>query len=308
MSVDNAKTAILLPPLSFLDDAPLVTMFLQVLENNVLVTYPVSLYTRENTGKMKWLGFVYAFLYTGKDGKKVAHITYPLCFDDNYKKEIYERLLKETEELASAFGASRMEYQGYQHVTGDVFKPLSGIKFGNTLNADFLDFVKEKGFVQKEVNSCYQVLPSGIPEEPVTVYTISGFQERKQKYLELCRVCDSFPQLFDMGHASAWFGERFFDEELVIFAESGEERGVVRWFPQSLFGGGRGAKVVRLLFCGTPQFTCGDIAQALKKIAGSGIETIQIADIPQGPIEDTVKKWGQKVYETVDMVYYYEDI
>ncbi|KYK35063.1 MAG: hypothetical protein HXS46_06330 [Theionarchaea archaeon] len=306
--VDDAKTAILLPPLSFLDDAPLVTMFSRVLENNVLVTYPVSLYTRESKGEMKWLGFVYAFLYTGKDGKKVAHITYPLCFDDNYKKEIYERLLKETEELASAFGASRMEYQGYQHVTGDVFKPLSGIKFGNTLNADFLDFVKEKGFVQKEVRSCYKVSLSEIPEEPVNVYTISDFPERKQKYLELCRVCDSFPQLFDMGQVSAWVGEHFFDEEWVIFAESGEERGVIRWFPQSLFGGGRGAKVVRLLFCGTPQFMCASIAQALSKIARSGIDKIQIADIPQGPIENAVKKWGWKVYETVDMVYYYGDI
>lgn len=308
MSLDTAKSVILLPPLSFLKNAPFVTMFSGTVENNVLVTYPVSLFDRDTFGKIEWLGFLYIFLYTGKDGRKVGHITYPLCFDASHRREIFERLLSEVEELATAFGASRMEYEGYQHVTGEMFQPVSAIKFGNTPDADFLEFVKDKGFTQKGVSPCYEVESPEIKEEPISVYTIADDHERRRAYLEVCRLSDSFPQLFDVDQILASppgiAEQSFFHKEWVVFTESGEEKGVLRWFPQSLFGG-EGAKIARMLFFeATPEFVCSSVTETLKWINNSGISRIQVADIPEGsPTEDVLKELGgTRVYETVHMV------
>ena len=308
MSLDTAQSVILLPPLSFLKNAPFVTMFSGTVENNILVTYPVSLCDRDTYGKIEWLGFLYIFLYTGKDGKKVGHITYPLCFDALHKKEIFERLLTEVEELATAFGASRMEYEGYRNLTGEMFQPVSVIKFGNTSDADFLQFVKEKGFTQKRVSPCYEVESPEIKEEPISVYTISDHHERRRAYFELCWLSDSFPQLFDVDQVLASppsiAEQSFFHEDWVIFTESGEEKGVLRWFPQSLFGG-EGAKIARLLFFeATPEFVCSSVTETLKRITLSGISKIQVADIPEGsPTEDVLKELGgTRVCETVHMV------
>lgn len=308
MYLDTAKSVILLPPLSFLKDAPFVTMFSGTVENNLLVTYPVSLYDRGALGKMEWLGFLYVFLYTGKDGKKAGHITYPLCFDPDHKWEIYERLLTEGEELATAFGASRMEYEGYQHVTGEMFQPISTIKFGNTPNADFLHIAREKGFAQKSVNLCYEVQSPAVGETSISVYTISDFCERRRAYLELCRLSDSYLQLFDIDQIRAsppsMTEKVYFHEDWVIFSESGKERGALRWFPQSLFGG-EGAKVARLLFFkATPEFVCSSVTETLTRITHSGIFRIQVADIPEGSItEDVLKRLGgTKVCEIVRMV------
>ena len=72
--IQNAKTSILLPPLSFLKNAPFVMLSSGIIEKNVLLTYPMSLYTRDGNGKMNYLGFLYTFLFTGKDGSVVAAI------------------------------------------------------------------------------------------------------------------------------------------------------------------------------------------------------------------------------------------
>lgn len=311
MIIDNAKSAILLPPLSFLENAPFVTMFGGVVENNVLVTYPVSLYTRDNSGKMNWLGFLYAFLFTGKDGKRVCSVTYPLCFDDTYKKEIYGRLLKETEELASAFKASRMVYQGYRCVTGEILHPVSTITFGNIPNEDFLEFVKDNHFVQKEVKSCYEILSPAVVSEESIAYTIPDFYERRRKYLELCRLSDSFAQLFDLEsiirQPPGLMDRFYFKEEWVVFTESENEKGVLRWFPQSSFNKGNKAKVARMLFYNaTPEFIWRSITETLKRITLAGIPQIHLADIPESFPESKLKDMGaSKVYETVHMVKYY---
>lgn len=305
--IENAKPAILLPPLSFLGDAPFITLSSGVLEKKVLLSYPISLYTREN-GKINWLGFLYAFLFTGKEGERVASIAYPLCFDESYKQEIFERLLKEVEELASAFKASRIEYEGYQHVTGELFKPCSTIVFGNTPNADFLDFVKTKEFIQTRITSCYEIEWSSTREGNVHVYTAPDFHHRRRHYLELCSVSDSFYQEFDVESVLSLppdTTERFLKEEWVVFTQSERERGCLRWFPQSLFDHTRRreAKIARLLFdkC-TPEFVCDSVVETMNRIASAGMNLIQIGDVPEGSTESCLESLGgSKVCEIVYM-------
>ena len=309
--IDNAKSAILLPPLTFLRNAPFVTMFSGTVEKNVLVTYPVSLYTRSDQQKMNWLGFLYIFLYTAKDGKKAGYMTYPLCFDCDNKWEIYKKLFKEVEELATAFGASRMEYEGYQSITGELLEPLSVTKFGNVPDIDFLEFIKTKGFTQKEMKPCYEVVSPEIGEESINVYTISDFSQRRREYLDVCRMSDSFPQLFDIEQvltSSPGVVEHFyFRKDWVLFFKSGNGRGVLRWFPQSLFNRD-GAKVARMLFVdASPEVACSGVTETLRRILSSGVDRVQIADVPEGSLTESTLKalGGSKVYEAVYMVKHY---
>ena len=300
----DAKSTILLPPLSFLKKAPFITMFSRIVENNILVTYPITVYTRKSTGKMMWLGFLYTFLFTGKDGKKVSFVSYPLCFDDNHKNDIYQRLLKEAEELATAFKASRIVYEGYQCITGDVIPPISTITFGNTVNPDFLTVAKENQFLPQEVNPCYEI-DTFTATGDVTVYSISDFSKRRYNYLALCSVCDSFLQHIDVNtltsHPPGVMDKVFFNKEWILFSQDQLQKGCMRWFPQSLFDKEKkGAKIVRTLFYNaSPDFIHESITGALQKISLSGIKRVQING---AGIEDTLKDMGKKVYETVYMV------
>lgn len=308
----NAKAAILYPPLTFLNDAPFLTMSAGILEKKVLLTYPMSLYTRADSGKIEWLGFLYVFLFTAKNQKKVAQVTYPLCFDRAHEKEIYERLLKEAEELARAFGASQLQYEGHLHLTKELFKPYSTVVFGNVLNPSFLALLREKGFTQEGVTSCYEVEGALEPGGGrLTTYTISDFNARRSRYLHFCETSSSFLQAFErlsVEQLPMSATERgYFREEWVLFLGSeGREVGCVRWFPQSVFTGEmRGeAKIVRLLF--------GDVAsevmvegvrEALRQIGSQGMKKIQVADVAAGsPIESYLKGVGDKVGETMLMV------
>jgi hypothetical protein len=302
----DIQSVILFPPLSFLREAAFVTMFHRVVETNILVTYPITLYTRDDNGTMDWLGFLYTFLCTGKDGAKTSFITYPLCFSEEHKREIYERLLKEAGELARAFGASRMEYEGYQSITGEVVYPLSGMTFGNTCNTDFIQAAEDNQFTVKKVDFCYEVTPLAASES-LRIYTIPDFLERRRAYLELCSMCDSFPQYIDVekivGQPPGITDRMYFKKDWIIFTESGEEKGAIRWIPQSI-GKEKKAKIVRMLFynAGT-DFVCNSVRGAINQI-GMSADRIQVADIPGGtPLEDMVKNLGGvKVYETLHMV------
>lgn len=303
----HARTAILLPPLTFLEDAPLVTLTSHVIEKNVLVTYPISLFTREDRGKMNWLGFLYAFLFIRKDGKKVAQISYPLCFDQSHQWEIFERLFKEVEELASAFKASQIVYEGYNNVRKPLFKPYSAIAFGNTVNAAFLDFVKTKGFTQTDVNYCCEIEWSPHRTCDVNLYTISDFYKRRREYLELCRASPSFNQLFDVESVAALPPhsiERFFKREWVIFTESEKGKCCLRWFPQSIFAKEmtREAKIARILFT-APEAVFDSAVETLNYLHAQGKPRVQIADIPENLINDLEKMGASPVHETVYMVY-----
>ncbi len=305
----DAKSTILLPPLSFLKEAPFVTMFSRVVENNILVTYPITLYTRKD-GKMNWLGFLYTFLFTGKDGKRVSFVCYPLCFD--HKKEVYQRLLKEAEELATAFKASRMVYEGYQLITGDMIPPFSSITFGNTVNPDFLEVVKENQFAVQDIKHCYEITSAFDSAGDVTVYTAPDLYERRQKYLALCSMCDSYPQTIDATIKTQPPGimdNVYFNEEWVLFTECESQKGCIRWVPQSLFDKEKkGAKIVRILFHNaSSDFIRESVTEAIKKIFSSGVTRIQVADVLEGSVtEGVLKQLGEKVYDTVYMVKQYE--
>jgi hypothetical protein len=98
----------------------------------------------------------------------------------------------------------------------------------------------------------------------------------------------------------------YFKEEWVVFTESEKEKGCIRWFPQSLFGGGEKAKVARMLFHNaTPEFVSTAITEALAMIASSGVTEVQLADIPACLPESVLKSMGaSKVCEIVQMVKY----
>jgi hypothetical protein len=281
-----------------------MTMFSGVVENNVMVTYPVSLHTRGKTGGMNWLGFLYTFLYTGKDGEKVATISYPLCFDNEHKTEIYTRLLTEVEELATAFKASRTEYTGYANCSQEV-DPVSDMVCGNVVNEDFLTFIKNE-FTEKGVYYCYEVVP--ISGEPENVYTISDFNMRRRKYLELLHGSDSFVQKFDLEtflrEPPGILEKFYFEKEWVIFAESENERGCCRWVPS--FRNITSAHVVRLILEGSPAYVAQTIPDMLKMI-GLYANTVYIGSIKNKSAEEQAIKemGGKKVYETVSMVKYY---
>jgi hypothetical protein len=299
--------------LSLLKKAPFINLFFDAMEKSIVLTYPLSLYVRNDLGRIRWLGFIYAFLFKRKNGKKVVQLTYPLIFDNTHQEEIYERLLAETEELASDFGAEQIEAEGFRDISGTMFDPLSSVAFGNVPNADFLQFLEAKGFLQKEVKSCYQIKWSSHLQEKgmVQEYTVSGFHERKRQYLELLQLSDSCAQSVYPSHSIAVpppVTERFyFKEEWVIFTQSETERCCLRWFPQSIFVKKmkKEAKVVRLL-CGktSREFICNSMVAMFNKISSHGIDTLQISDIPPGSdVESFLQRWGGfKVYETVCMV------
>lgn len=311
--IQNARTALLLPPLSFLGNSPFLTLTAGIIEKNILLTYPISLYSREEHGKMNWLGFVYTFLFTGKNGERCASITYPLCFNESCKNEIFERLFKEVEELAAAFKAKQILYEGYQNVRGELFNPTSGIGFGNIWNRDFLDFIKKKGFVETRTTSTYEIewLSDLKSSRDICAYTVSGIDQRRRHYLELCSACDSFLQLFDLEsvmarplNACEMF---YFREEWIVFTERGSERGCLRWFPQFIFTEEmkREAKIARLLFDDAAlEFMWASVAETMNRICASGMNRIQIADIPRGSlIESNLESLGGfKICETVLMV------
>lgn len=314
----NMKTAILFPPLSFLKTAPFAMLFSGFMQKKMLLTYPLSLYTRKDTGEINWLGFIYSFLFTGKDREKICSITYPLCFDKTRTEEIFERLLKEVEELALSFGASRIEYEGYQNVTGEIFSPVSVIGFGNTPNPAFLTFIKEKGFIQNHVNPCYEVTWSPQYEnqwstKDIRVYTIPDFHQRRTQYYTMCSLSDSFVQYIDVEHIKTTFspaGDRFFKEDWIIFTEAGEEKGCFRWIPHTVVAhkkdSKREAKIIRLLFHkATPQFMVTSTAAVLTRIHKTGGTRIQTVNSGQHPIESMLKDVNaSKVYETVTMIKY----
>ncbi len=314
LSLNDARTGIFLPPLSSLEYAPFINPFFYVKEGDTLMTYPLSLYRREGHGKMKWLGFIYAFLFTRKDGKKTLQITYPLCFDHDNAWEIYERLFSEVEELASDAGAFQIEYEGYQNMRGKMFYPLSSVAFGSQPDPFFLEFIKSKKFIQKDILSCYQVEWSFIPQDkykPLHCYTLSGFRQRKIHYLDLCRASESFAQRIDpdcLPSLPPPITERFFaKKEWIIFTESGNQRGCLRWVPQSLFDKEmkREAKVMRMLFSdATSEFMHASVVEMLNTILTLGMNRIQISDIQDRESEKYLRERGAfPVYEIIQMVY-----
>lgn len=293
-------------------------MFSGFMQKKMLLTYPLSLYIRKNTGEINWLGFIYSFLFTGKSKEKVCGITYPLCFDNVHTEEIFEKLLKEVEELALSFGASRIEYEGYQNVTGKIFAPVSNIGFGNTPNPAFLRFIKKNGFIQKNIRSCYEVSWSSIYEnqwstEYIRLNTIPDFHCRKNQYYNMCSWSDSFTQYINTNHVKSIYPptqSKFFKKDWIIFAESGKEKGCFRWIPHAAFthkkDSKREAKIIRLLFHNaTPTFMVTSTAAVLTHIHKKGMNQIQIANIGQHKIESMFKDLNaSKVYETVAMVKY----
>jgi hypothetical protein len=313
--IEQAKVGILLPHLSFLKKAHFINLFFDAMEKSMVLTYPLSLYVRDDSGKIRWLGFVFAFLFTRKNGKKSVQLTYPVSFDEKRQEEIYERLLKEVEELASDWEADRIEVEGYRNISGDIFEPLSSIAFGNVPNFEFMRFLKIKGFLKEEVKPCYQITwsPRQQESENFRAYTVSDFRQRKKQYLELLQLSDSCAQLVSPSHLAALsppITERFyFNEEWVIFTQSEMRRGCLRWFPQSLFDEGmtREAKVVRILHGkAPPEFVDCSMTAGFNKISLHGISTLQVADISSGSDEESfLKTWGGfKVYETVRLIQY----
>ncbi|MGC1119680.1 MAG: hypothetical protein WBA22_01185 [Candidatus Methanofastidiosia archaeon] len=304
MIVKDAKCALLFPPLCYLGGAPFVTMFSGVIEKNVLVTYPLSLYGRGPSGVMEWLGFLYAFLYTAKDGEKVCTMAYPLCFvKEPIEKEfeIYERLFKEVEELAQAFGVLRMEYEGYQNITGDIMVPLSSMVCGNTVNEEFLKFIKTKGFEERRVTSCYEIpVPAGGAEYS---YTIVDLNERRRKYLELLEKSHSFPQ-----HVSAKklleeppgiMDRLFFKKGWIIFCQEEEKEGCLRWVPS--LGNKERARVLRVIFRNAnSNFVCTGMEDMLRLVASNGVRTVQVADIVESSkLEKVFERMnGNPVYKS----------
>jgi hypothetical protein len=308
MNVNDAKCALLFPPLRYLGGAPFVTMFSGVIERNVLVTYPLSLYKRGPSGVMEWLGFLYAFLYTAKDGEKVCTLAYPLCFvKGSFEEEceIYERLFKEVEELAQAFGVSRMEYEGYQGVTGDIMIPLSSMVCGNTVNDEFLKFAKTKGFEERRVTFCYELsIPAGQPEFS---YTIADLNERRRKYLELLEWSDSFPQQISaedlLREPPGIMDRSFLKEKWIIFCQQGEKEGCLRWAPCD--GDTGRAQVLRVIFKNADfDFFCAGMVDMVKAVVSNGIRIVHVDDISESSrLRQVLERMnGRPVYKSLLLV------
>lgn len=314
--LEQARVGILLPQLSLLKKAHFINLFFDAMEDSKVLTYPLSLYIRDDSGRIHWLGFVFAFLFRRKNGKKSVHLTYPLCFDEIYQVEVYERLFAEIEELALDFGAERVEIEGYRNISGDIFEPLSSVAFGNAPNLEFMQFLETWGFLQEEVRSCYQIPWTSRMQESDTVqaYTLPDFHQRKTQYLELLQLSDSYIQSISPSSSIALpppITERFyFNEKWVIFTQSKMERCCFRWFPQSLFDRKmkREAKVVRILQGrASPDVVRKSIVSGFNRISSQGIDTLQVADISPGSnVESLLKTWGgTRVYDTVRMARYY---
>jgi hypothetical protein len=308
MNMNDAKCALLFPPLCYLGGAPFVTMFSGVIERNVLVTYPLSLYERGPSGVMEWLGFLYAFLYTAKDEEKVCTLAYPLCFvkgSPEEECEIYERLFKEVEELAQAFGVSRMEYEGYQSITGDLMVPLSSMVCGNTVNEEFLRFVKTKGFEERRVTFCYEVpVPAGQPEYS---YTIADLNERRRKYLELLEWSDSFPQHMSaddlLKEPPGIMDRSFLKEKWIVFCQQEEKEGCLRWVPCDDDAGR--ARVLRVIFKNADSnFSYGGMVDMFRAMATNGVRTVQLADVVESSgLESVLERMnGKPVYKSLLLV------
>ncbi|MBU6996653.1 MAG: hypothetical protein HXS42_03290 [Theionarchaea archaeon] len=312
-STKQIRAGILLPQLSLLRNALFINPFFDAVKDSMVLTYPLSLYVRDDSGRIRWLGFIYAFLFTRKNGKKSVQITYPLSFDDMRKEQLFERLLEEVKELASDFGADQIEAEAYRNISGNMFEPLSSVAFGNVPNFEFLRFLETRGFQQEESKSCYQIKWSSHIWKPDSVreYTISDLTQRKKQYLELLQLSDSYIQSVYPDHLNTLpppVTQRFyFKEEWVIFTQSNMEKCCLRWFPQSIFNKRmeKEAKVVRML-CGkaSSDVICRSLAAGFNTIGSHGIDTLQIADIAKGSdVESFLTSRGAfKVYETVTMV------
>ncbi|MBU6998828.1 MAG: hypothetical protein HXS41_14785 [Theionarchaea archaeon] len=304
MNVNDAQCALLFPPLRYLDDAPFLTMFSGVIEKNVLVTYPLSLYERDSSGSLKWMGFLYAFLYTAKDGEKVCSLAHPLCFVKTSlgeEFEIYGRLFKEVEELARAFGVSRMEFEGYESIAGSVAAPLSSMVCGNTVNEEFSRFVKTKGFEERRVTLCYEIPVH--PGEPEYSYTIADLNERRKTYLEFLEGSDSFPQHFStdelLKNPPGIMDRLFLKEKWIVFCRQGKKEGCLRWIPCN--GDTERAKVLRVIFRNADSdFFSAGMIDMVRVVASKGIRTVHVTDIMESSdLENVLQRMnGKPVYRS----------
>ena len=308
--LDNAKIDILLPPPRSITCASPIRPFLITYSRNIPLRYPITLYRRGRGGKIEWLGFLFCLFYVSKTGKNVLLMSNPIAFIEKYRVPIYERLIEETEKIASSLNADILEFEGFLKIDGEILFPSSENFFGNFNDPEFIETLKTHGFPVVEKSDCYQIDRHKVIWDDVReymsndmeIYTERNFFTRRKKYLTLCRDSPQYPELIDISDKSLRkppdiTEKMYFKENHILFLKSGPVEGCIRWAPtcEDLC---KKAKIIRILFNREVDQTIKlqGIFKSSEEIFKKGISTLQVAKISskERKIMKIFKKIGAK--------------
>jgi hypothetical protein len=209
----------------------------------ILRDYPYTLYSRTPEGVIKWLGFVYAFLYWDKEGKQVIRLERLTSFSEEKEEQekIYSRLLAECMQLAKIMRAEYLEVEVYRRIGGEISFPSTMSHFNTYNPPEICTFFSEAGFQPKTTTRVYTLSPQQRekrkqpkhPEYTIKPYTHSLRERRSYWSLwsENPYSVETFPQ-----NEAGWeldYGMKIArDPRFVLFEWKNDEIiGCAHWFP-----------------------------------------------------------------------------
>lgn len=272
--------------------------------------YPFTIYDRAKDQTLKWLGFVYAFLYYNNKEKRVLRLERPCSFveSEKLKREVYSCLLNHCTKIAKLMHVDLLELELYRRIGGEICFP-STLSYTNSYNApEMVEFFKRHGF-QKRITEFVFILPTDIRSEKIDSTTNSYAFKRygyspleRMKYWSLWfRSPYCLERIFPR-HDAVWklnYGLKAADDpRFIIFAWKNDNIiGFVHWFPnfyrinnswrtkksEWVFEQGiRSGKIFKIII--DPAFDSKDVRTALclaaiKTMRDCGITKIQIGNI-----------------------------
>jgi hypothetical protein len=103
--------------------------FFETNDKLLLRDFPMTLYERTEEHRIRWLGFVYAFLYIDKNEERVLRLERLHSFAPQrvwrrtQNRTIYDQLLSECVTLAKYVRADFLEFEAYEKVGGEIYFP-----------------------------------------------------------------------------------------------------------------------------------------------------------------------------------------
>lgn len=211
----------------------------------ILRDYPYTLYDRGEDRTIRWLGFVYAFLYWNKEGKQVLRLERPSSFveKEDMRERVYNRLLDECTRLAEILRADLLELELYRRIGGEICFPSTLSYFNSYNSPEIIEFFVKAGFRRRNTEFVFALPSHPLPEKnsqnETHGYAIKRYgnstMERKRYWSLWSKspycVEKSFPQ-----QETDWeldYGMRIArDPRFVLFAWKNKEIvGFTHWFP-----------------------------------------------------------------------------
>lgn len=237
----SLRTSILVPPPHMFRIFPLFLKATKQIPSpegdmrfRVLRTYPITVHQRLAGGKIRWIGFIFAFFYRTNKGEEILRLESPLCFlkGKEDKKKIYERLIQETNELAESQDADRVEVELYRESHGRICFPSNLSVSSGYNHPEAVEYFIDCGFKKGYDLFCYEINtdPASINVD-TNGFLVRGIEEQDDE--QLYRDLTTRPEDPKSLGSSLYHGIKLFSDRRYVrlIEKSGKILGFSHWFP-----------------------------------------------------------------------------